>query len=88
MMAPSSMALTAIVVMLWILWSDTLRSKKPHPMLYSVRIVLFLIMTVVLIMNLIRFPELYNGTTRTMTIVGAVIGVIGAGYFFRKVVRR
>lgn len=88
MMTPAGMAMTAMVVMLWILWSDTLRSKKPHPILYSVRMLLFLTMTGVLIWNLVRFPQMYNGTTRTLTIVAAVVGVIGAAFFFKKVTRR
>ena len=79
------MAMAAMVVMLWILWSDTLRSKKPHPVLYSIRILLFLGMTAVMILNLVRYPEMFNATTRLITIAGAMIGVVGAGYFFRKV---
>jgi len=29
MIPPAGIAITAITLMLWILWSDTLRAKKP-----------------------------------------------------------
>jgi hypothetical protein len=87
-MSPAAMALAAITVMLWILWSDSVRTRRPSPILYTVRIGLFLVVAGILILNVIRYPESFNGTGKAMAIVAALIGVFGAGYFVRKLVRR
>lgn len=88
MIPPAGMAIAAITVMLWILWSDTLRAKKPSPILYAMRIALYLIVAGVLILNMVRYPWLFLGTTKVLAIVAAVIGVLGAGYFAVRLVRR
>lgn len=85
---PGAMAIATITVMLWILWSDTIRARRPSQILYTVRIALFLIVSGLLILNLARHPQLYHGGARTLTIVAAVIGVFGAGYFGRRLVLR
>jgi hypothetical protein len=82
------MAIAAITVMLWILWSDTIRPRRPSQIVYTIRIALFLIASGVLILNMVRYPDLFSGATRAVTIVGALIGIIGAGYFARRLVRR
>ena len=88
MMSPAGMAIAAIVVMLWLLWSDSVRSRKPTPVLYAVRIALYLIMSGVLLVNLIRYPDVFAGTTRALTITAVLIGLLGAGYFAKRLVRR
>lgn len=88
MLTPAGMAIATITVMLWILWSDTLRARKPAPILYAVRIALYLIVSGVLILNMIRYPELFRGSTRALGIFAVFIGFLGAGYFGRKLVRR
>ncbi|HKO54811.1 MAG TPA: hypothetical protein VJ276_02965 [Thermoanaerobaculia bacterium] len=88
MMSPAALALASITVMLWILWSDSLRSRKPSPILYTIRIGLFLVVAGILILNLIRHPASFDGAGRALAIVAALIGVMGAGYFARKLVRR
>jgi len=88
MIPPAGMAIAAITVMLWILWSDTLRAKKPSPILYAMRVALYLIVAGVLILNLYRYPWLFLGATKVLTIVAAVIGILGAGYFAMRLVRR
>ena len=82
------MAIATITVMLWILWSDTIRAKRPSQILYAVRIALFLIVSGLLILNLVRRPNLYGGGARGLTIAAAAIGVLGAGYFGRRLVLR
>jgi hypothetical protein len=82
------MALAAITVMLWILWSDSVRSRKPSPILYTIRIGLFLVVAGILILNVLRYPRYFNATGRVMAVAAALIGVLGAGYFIRKLVRR
>ena len=88
MIPPVGMAIAAMTVMLWIMWSDTLRARKPSPLLYTMRIALFLIVSGVLILNMVRYPQYFAGTTRAVTIVAATVGILGAGYFARRLVRR
>jgi hypothetical protein len=88
MMSPVAMAMATITVMLWIMWSDTMRARRPAPILYAVRIALYLIVSGILVLNLIRYPHLFNGTGRVLCIVAALIGLLGAGYFGRRMVLR
>jgi hypothetical protein len=87
-MPPAAMALASITVMLWILWSDSVRARKPSPILYTIRIGLFLVVAGILILNMIRYPAMFGGSGRVLGIVAALIGILGAGYFVRKLVRR
>jgi hypothetical protein len=74
--------------MLWILWSDTLRARRPAPILYVMRIALYLIVSGILILNLVRYPHVFAGTTRALVIVAVLVGLLGAGYFARRLVLR
>lgn len=85
---PAAMALAAMTVMLWILWSDSLRSQRPTPILYAVRIALYLIVSGILVLNMVRYPRFFDGGARAIAIVTVVIGLFGAGYFARKMVLR
>ena len=82
------MAITAITVMLWILWSDTIRPRRPAPILYAIRIALYLIISGIMIVNMVRYPAMFGGGARALAITAVVIGFIGAGYFGRRLVRR
>jgi hypothetical protein len=82
------MPLAALTVMLWILWSDTLRVRKPTPVLHAMRIALFLIVSGVLILNLVRYPHVFGGSARFIAIAAAVVGLVGAGYFARRLTLR
>ena len=88
MMSPGLMAIATMTVMLWILWSDTVRARRPSQVLYTVRIALYLIVSFVLVLNLIRYPKIFDMTDRVMTIIAAAIGILGAGYFARKLMHR
>lgn len=88
MIPPAGMAIAAITVMLWILWSDTLRARKPSPILYAMRVALYLIVAGVLILNMFRYPWLFLGATKVLTIIAAAIGILGAVYFASRLVRR
>ncbi|HEX6096361.1 MAG TPA: hypothetical protein VF432_08560 [Thermoanaerobaculia bacterium] len=88
MMNPAAMAIVAMTVMLWILWSDTLRARRPQPILYALRIALYLIVTGILILNMVRYPEVFDGTTRVLMVVAVLVGLLGAGYFTRRLVLR
>lgn len=88
MIPPSGMAIAAITVMLWILWSDTVRARRPSQILYAVRIALYLIMAGVLILNRFRYPWLFTKGSTALVILAAAIGVLGALYFGRRLVKR
>ena len=88
MMNPVAMALAVITVMLWIIWSDSLRSRRPTAILYAVRIALFLIVSGILVLNMVRYPDYFGGTGRVIGILAVLIGVFGAGYFARKMMLR
>ena len=88
MIPPAAMALAALTVMLWILWSDTVRQRRPSPILYTVRIALYLIMAGVLVMNRLRSPRLFSSGATAMVALAALVGVFGAFYFGRRLVRR
>lgn len=88
MMNPATMAIAAITVMLWILWSDSVRARRPTPILYALRIALFLIVSGILILNLVRYPDVFAGNARAIVLVAVVVGLFGAGYFARRLVLR
>jgi hypothetical protein len=88
MISPSAMAMALITVMLWIMWSDTIRGRRPSQILYVVRIMLYLVVSGVMVVNLVRYPDLFAGSARWLTITSIAVGVLGAGYFARKLVRR
>jgi len=88
MMSPAAMAIVAMTVMLWILWSDTVRARRPSPILYALRIALYLIVTGILILNLVRYPDVFAGSARVLVIAAVIVGLLGAGYFARRLVLR
>ncbi|HEX8172780.1 MAG TPA: hypothetical protein VF824_19740 [Thermoanaerobaculia bacterium] len=88
MIHPGTMALATITVMLWIIWSDTIRARKPAPILYAVRIALFLIVSGILVLNVVRYPRLFAGGARAMAILAVAIGIGGAAYFAKRLGRR
>ena len=88
MIPPAAMAIAALTVMLWILWSDTVRARKPSPVLYTVRIALYLIMAAVLILNRLRYPQFFSTAATVLVVFAAFVGVLGAFYFGRRLVRR
>lgn len=87
MISPAGMAIAALTVMLWILWSDGFR-RRPHQIVYVIRIALFLIASGILILNTVRYPAFYSSSARAVTILTVVVGIGGAAYFARKLVKR
>jgi len=88
MIPPAGMAIAALTVMLWILWSDTIRARRPTPVLYAVRVALYLIMAAVLVLNRVRYPRMFSTGTSVLVAVAALVGLFGALYFGRRLVRR
>ena len=88
MIPPVGIAIAVMTVMLWIMWSDTIRARKPSPILYAMRIAFYLIASGVLVLDMIRYPRLFSGTARVFAILAVCVGVVGAGYFTRRLTRR
>ena len=88
MIPPSYMAIAALTVMLCILWSDTLRKRRPSQVLYAFRIALYLIVTGVLILNRVRYPRFFSSSATVLVVITVCVGLLGAGYFARRLVRR
>lgn len=88
MMNAGTIAIATLTVMLWILWSDSMRSRRPSQIVYTMRIALFLVASAILILNMVRYPSLFAGGARALAIAAVVVGVLGAGYFARKLALR
>ncbi|MDQ6802138.1 MAG: hypothetical protein M3041_15040 [Acidobacteriota bacterium] len=88
MIPPAGLAIAALTVMLWILWSDSLRSRKPTPVLYAVRVLLYLTMAALLVTNRIRYPRMFSTSASVLVVITALVGVFGALYFGRRMIRR
>ena len=82
------MPLAALTVMLWILWSDSVRPRKPSKLIYSIRVLLFLMVTGVIIYNLVEYPTAFTGAAAFFSWLAVGIGILGAGYFLRRVMAR
>jgi len=88
MIPPAGMAIAALTVMLWILWSDTLRQRRPAPALYTVRIALYLTCAALLVMNRVRYPGLFSTSATVLIVLTVFVGLGGAFYFGWRLVRR
>jgi hypothetical protein len=88
MISPAGMAIAALTVMLWILWSDTLRARRPSGILYTIRIALYLVVSGIFILNMVRSPQYFGGSVRVLVLVTVAVGLVGAGYFARRLVLR
>jgi len=88
MIPPIGMAIAAMTVMLWIIWSDILRTRRPMPLLYALRIALFLIVAGIMVLNLVRYPNYFTGGARIFAFLAVGVGIIGAIHFGRKLVLR
>jgi hypothetical protein len=88
MMSPAGMAIAAITVMLWLIWSDTVRARRPSQILYTVRIALYLIVSGIFVLNIVRYPRYFAGVALPLAVLAAAIGILGAIYFGRRLIRR
>jgi hypothetical protein len=88
MIPPIGMAIAAMTVMLWIIWSDILRTRRPMPLLYALRIALFLIVAGIMVLNLVRYPNYFTGGARIFAFLAVGVGIVGAIHFGRKLVLR
>ncbi|MGH9422847.1 MAG: hypothetical protein ACRD3J_22930 [Thermoanaerobaculia bacterium] len=88
MIPPVGMAMAALTVMLWLIWSDTVRSGRTPAILYAVRVALFVIVAGILVLNRIRYPFYFSPAATVLVVIDAIVGAGGAFYFARRLVRR
>jgi hypothetical protein len=88
MIPPTGMAIAAVTVMLWLVWSDTVRARRSSQMIYAVRVALYLIVAGIFVLNTVRYPLMFGGNARLAAFFAAAVGVLGAAYFGRRLVRR
>lgn len=83
-----TVALATLTVMLWILWSDSIRPRSGGKVLYGVRVVIFLAVAAILVQRAVTArPSLGSGAI-ALVAVTTLVAVGGAVYFFRKATSR
>ena len=88
MIPPVGMAIAALTIMLWILWSDSIRARRSSPILYALRIALYLIVAAILVLNRLRYPHLFSTTATVMVALAVLVGLFGAWWFAKRLVAR
>jgi hypothetical protein len=88
MIPPVGMAIAALTIMLWILWSDSIRARRSSPVLYALRIALYLIVAAILVLNRLRYPHLFSATATVMVALAVLVGLFGAWWFAKRLVAR
>lgn len=80
----SAIPVAALTVMLWLLWSDSIRKRGASSLVYALRSGLYLSATAVMLFNLISRPGSFMYGGRTIAIVAVIVGFLGAVVFARK----
>ena len=88
MIPPAGLAIASITVMLWILWSDTIRTRPGSPIFYALRVALYIIVSAILILDRVRYPSLFSNAATALVVLAVVVGVFGAVHFARRLIRR
>lgn len=88
MIPTAGMALMALTVMLWILWSDSVRPRRASQIIYTMRVGLYLVVAAVLILNLVRYPERFSASARMVCFLAVAVGLLGSAFFARKLMKR
>lgn len=83
-MSLTTFPLLAMTVMLWILWSDTVRPHRSSRTVYFIRMVLFVAMIAALYYNVATYPSAFSTGARVLVGCATVVGLAGVIYFFRK----
>ena len=82
--SPLILAIAGLVIMLWIIWSDSVRIGRSHPTIYWMRVVLYIAAAAALILNMTRHLARFTMASEVMTIFAALAGICGAIHFLRK----
>lgn len=88
MIPPAGYAIAALTVMLWILWSDSIRPRRAPQSMYALRVATYLVVSGVLIVNRVRYPQSFSNGATVAVILAVLVGLFGAFWFGRRLVRR
>ena len=88
MIPPVGFAIAALTVMLWILWSDSIRPRRASQGMYALRVATYLVVSGVLILNRVRYPQYFSGGATVAVVLAVLVGLFGAFWFGRRLVRR
>ncbi len=80
--------LAAITLMLWLMWSESLRARTRLPAAHLFRALLYLGISGVMIFNAWRYRYALDTGNFVLLGAAAVVGIIGAVFFARKARRR
>jgi hypothetical protein len=76
--------LAALTLMMWIVWSDSVRRRRSAPSMYYFRVVLYIAACGVLGWSLWRDWHRVGLSTTVLTIIAILFGLGGAAYFARQ----
>ncbi|MCA1734369.1 MAG: hypothetical protein LC732_12310 [Acidobacteria bacterium] len=76
--------IAAMTLMLWLLWSESLRARAKHPAWHLSRVTLYLAMAAVMVFNGWRYRWAFTTFNFVLLALAALVGLVGAGYFLRK----
>jgi hypothetical protein len=85
--SPLALALAALAIMLWIIWSDSVRLGRSHAAIYWMRVVLYLAASAALVLNMTRHIVRFTTASEVVTVVAALAALGGAIHFLRKAVQ-
>lgn len=74
----------AITLMLWILWSDSIRPRPMPRLWYGFRALLYVAMAGVMVFNGWRYAYAFRTTNWIFLGTAVAIGIVGMIYFGRK----
>jgi hypothetical protein len=81
---PITLPLAAMTLMLWIIWSDSVRPRRPSRVVYGFRIIMFATVVGLMIYNTIVYPRMYGGGIRVLIALATIVAVAGIVYFVQK----
>lgn len=74
----------ALTVMLWLLWSDSIRRRKTSRILYAIRVLLYLTVGFIIGSRLVITPAIFTQGGRALAILTVIVALVGAVYFVRR----
>ena len=76
--------LAMLTVMMFLIWSDSIRPRRAHPISYLIRAALFAGASGVLVFNRLRYPHLYEPAASLFIIIAVLFGIFGTVHFVRR----
>ena len=68
--------------------SDSIRPRRASQAMYALRVATYLVVAGVLILNRVRYPRYFSAGATVAVAVAVLVGLFGAFWFARRLVRR